>query len=249
MNNTRLDPDQFAAVAAARLARVRERIENACRMAGRDPDEITLLAVSKTKPVEMVEAYARLGLRDFGENYVQEGVAKQQARPDLRWHMIGPLQSNKTRLIAGHFDWVHSIDRLKIARRLNAQRPSEKGPLPVLIEVNTSGEASKAGVAPDEVAELAHAIADLPNLSLRGLMTIPARSATLEEQRRPFRLLRQLLERLNADGLQLDTLSMGMSADLEAAILEGATLVRIGTDLFGPRDYSAQKMETPHRAG
>ena len=235
MNNNQLDPDQFLPLARQRLNAVQQRIEAACAQAGRDPDEITLLAVSKTKPIAMVEAYAQLGMCHFGENYVQEGVAKQQQHPELCWHMIGPIQSNKTKLIAHHFDWVHSIDRLKVARRLNAQRPAEKGPLPVLIEVNTSGEASKAGVLPEAVPELAHAIAEMDNLTLRGLMTIPARSTTLAEQRKPFRQLRELLDALNEAGLQLDTLSMGMSADLEAAILEGSTLVRIGTDLFGPR--------------
>ena len=218
-----------------RLEQVQTRITQACQQAGRSPDEITLLAVSKTKPVEMVKAFAELGLQHFGENYVQEGVEKASQCPELTWHMIGPIQSNKTRLIAQHFDWVHSIDRLKIANRLNDQLPPERAPLPVLIEVNTSGEASKAGVAPDALPALAEAIAELPNLQLRGLMTIPARSTDLENQRKPFRRLRQLLEQLNQRGFQLDTLSMGMSADLEAAILEGATLVRIGTDLFGPR--------------
>lgn len=235
-----LDPDQFVNEARRRLETVQNRIARACEQAGRNPADITLLAVSKTKPIEMVNAYAKLGLKHFGENYVQEGVGKQTQRPDLCWHMIGPIQSNKTRLIASHFDWVHSIDRLKIARRLNEQRPPEKGPLPVLIEVNTSGEASKAGVPPEQVEELAQAIAEMDNLQLRGLMTIPARSNTLEQQRKPFRMLRALLEQLNQRGLQLDTLSMGMSADLEAAILEGATIVRIGTDLFGPRDYRKQ---------
>lgn len=224
-----------------RLDTVNARIQNACTQAGRNPEEITLLAVSKTKPIEMIETYATLGLRHFGENYVQEGVDKQQQHPELCWHMIGPIQSNKTKLIAQHFDWVHSIDRLKIAQRLSRQRPEDKPPLPVLIEVNTSGETSKAGVMPEDVKPLAEAIAALPNLHLRGLMTIPARSTGLEQQRKPFRRLRKLLEALNQKGYQLDTLSMGMSADLEAAILEGATLVRIGTDLFGPRDYNTSK--------
>ena len=218
------------------LEGVLSRIERAARQADRDPRDITLLAVSKTKPIEMVNAFADLGVRQFGENYVQEGVAKQQQRPDLIWHMIGPIQSNKTRLIATHFDWVHSIDRLRTAERLSRQRPPEKGPLPVLIQVNVSGEASKAGIAPEALPELAEQVAQLPHLQLRGLMTLPARRKELEAQRRPFRQLRQLFEQLNGAGHQLDTLSMGMSADLEAAILEGATLVRIGTDLFGARD-------------
>ena len=234
MSNTKID-------LAQRLEQVRARIEQAARQAGRDPADITLLAVSKTKPLEMVDAFAELGQRHFGENYVQEGVAKQRQRPDLIWHMIGPIQSNKTRLIAEHFDWVHAIDRFKIARRLSEQRPVEKGPLPVLIEVNTSGESTKAGVTPDEALALAEQMLTLPNLELRGLMTIPARSEGLENQRRPFRLLRETLERINRTlGVELDVLSMGMSADLEAAILEGATIVRVGTDLFGPRDYGTR---------
>ena len=227
-----IDPAQLR----QRLEAVLARIERAARQAGRHPREIGLLAVSKTKPIDMVNAFADLGVRQFGENYVQEGVEKQQQRPDLIWHMIGPIQSNKTRLIATHFDWVHSIDRLKTAERLSRQRPVEKGPLPVLIQVNVSGEASKAGISPGALPELAEQVAQLPNLQLRGLMTLPARSEGLDAQRRPFRQLRQLFEQLNAAGHRLDTLSMGMSADLEAAILEGTTLVRIGTDLFGPRD-------------
>ena len=221
-----------------RLQQVQARIKAAARQAGRDPAEITLLAVSKTKPLEMIEAFAQLGLCQFGENYIQEGVSKQQQRPDLIWHLIGPIQSNKTRLVAEHFDWVHAVDRFKIARRLNEQRPAEKGRLPVLIEVNTSGEASKAGVMPGQALQLAEQILELPNLELRGLMTIPAPSEGLDNQRRPFRLLRETLEHINRTlGVRLNTLSMGMSRDLEAAILEGATIVRVGTDLFGPRTY------------
>jgi pyridoxal phosphate enzyme (YggS family) len=225
-----------------RYHNVKERIEKARQQAGRKAD-ITLLAVSKTKPLWMVETLAQAGQQDFGENYVQEGIEKVQATehredlPKLSWHFIGPIQSNKTKQIAQHFDWVHSIDRLKIARRLSEQRPEEKGELQVLIEVNISQEASKAGVMPNEVLELAKQIAELPNLHLRGLMCIPQKAQTLEEQRRPFRQMRELLKTLQAaqPDLQLDTLSMGMSADLEAAILEGATLVRIGTDIFGAR--------------
>lgn len=224
-----------------RLDQVKERIATACQQAGRQPDEVTLIAVSKTKPVEMVKAYAHLGLDHFGENYVQEGVEKAAQCPALTWHMIGPIQSNKTRAIAQHFNWIHSIDRFKIARRLNEQLANERAPLPVLIQVNTSGEASKAGVSPEALPALAEAIAELPNLQLRGLMTIPAPSQDLESQRKPFRHLRQLLAQLNQQGFCLDTLSMGMSADLEAAILEGATMVRIGTDLFGPRAYPPPK--------
>ncbi len=220
----------------SRLEAVQDRIHAACARAGRNPEEITLLAVSKTKPIEMVKAYAELGLHHFGENYVQEGVCKQQQLPQLCWHMIGSIQSNKTKLIATHFDWVHSIDRLKIAQRLSRQRPDNKPALPVLIEVNTSGETSKAGVAPDQLPELAEAVAQLPNLHLRGLMTLPARSEGLENQRKPFHMLRNLLDTLNQRGFQLDTLSMGMSKDLEAAILEGSTIIRIGTDLFGARN-------------
>ncbi|BCX81394.1 PLP dependent protein [Methylomarinovum caldicuralii] len=216
---------------AQRLARIRRRIGEALHAAGRQ-DDVTLVAVGKTWPAgALLEAW-RLGIRHFGENYLQEALAKQQAlgHCDITWHFIGPIQSNKTRAIATHFHWVHTVDRLKIARRLSQQRPEWLAPLNVCIQVNVSGEASKAGVAPEAAAELAAAIRELPNLRLRGLMTIPAPAADFDAQRRPFRQLRQL-----RDALGLEDLSMGMSADLEAAVQEGATLVRIGSALFGPR--------------
>ena len=179
------------------------------------------------------------GQRAFGENYVQEALAKIEALADLRrqidWHLIGPLQSNKTRVVAEAFDWVHSVDRLRIAARLSEQRPHDLPALQVCLQVNVSGEASKSGVAPAEVAGLARAVSALPRLRLRGLMAIPEPAGDFEAQRRPHRLLRELLEALNRDGLALDTLSMGMSADLEAAIAEGSTLVRVGTAIFGGR--------------
>lgn len=227
---------------AHNLADVHARIERAAHAAGRDPQSVALLAVSKTFPAADVRAAHAAGQRAFGENYVQEAIAKIEALADLRasieWHFIGPLQSNKTRPVAEHFDWVHSVDRLKIAQRLAEQRPDALPPLNVLLQVNVSGEASKSGVAPAEAAAVAHEIAALPKLRLRGLMSIPEPAETLEAQRAPHRMLRELFDSLRADGLALDTLSMGMSADLEAAVLEGATIVRIGTAIFGARQYA-----------
>ncbi|TDV18276.1 YggS family pyridoxal phosphate-dependent enzyme [Paraburkholderia caballeronis] len=227
---------------ARHLEAVQQRIAAAARSAGRDPRTVELLAVSKTFPADDVRAAHAAGQRAFGENYVQESIAKIETladlRADLEWHFIGPLQSNKTRPVAEHFDWVHSVDRLKIAQRLSAQRPAHLPPLNVCLQVNVSGEASKSGVAPGEVAEVAHAIAALPRVVLRGLMSIPEPESDLAAQRAPHRRLRELFDTLRADGLALDTLSMGMSADLEAAVLEGATIVRIGTAIFGARDYS-----------
>ncbi|CAM2194322.1 YggS family pyridoxal phosphate-dependent enzyme [Paraburkholderia sp. A1RI_3L] len=227
---------------AHNLADVHARIERAAHAAGRDPQSVALLAVSKTFPADDVRAAHAAGQRAFGENYVQEAIAKIEALADLRasieWHFIGPLQSNKTRPVAEHFDWVHSVDRLKIAQRLAEQRPDALPPLNVLLQVNVSGEASKSGVAPAEAAAVAHEIAALPKLRLRGLMSIPEPAETLEAQRAPHRMLRELFDSLRADGLALDTLSMGMSADLEAAVLEGATIVRIGTAIFGARQYA-----------
>jgi PLP dependent protein len=224
------------------LDAVRQRIALAAQVAGRDPRSVALLAVSKTFPAEDVRAAHAAGQRAFGENYVQEALTKLDALADLResieWHFIGPLQSNKTRPVAERFDWVHSIDRLKIAQRLAEQRPDGLPPLNVCVQVNVSGEASKSGVPPDEAADVAHAIAALPKLRLRGLMAIPEPAGSIEQQRVPHRALRELFDRLRAGGLELDTLSMGMSDDLEAAVLEGATMVRIGTAIFGARDYS-----------
>jgi len=200
---------------------------------------VDLLAVSKTWPAAAVRDAAAAGQRRFGESYVQEAVPKVAALRDLdlEWHFIGPLQSNKTRPVAEAFAWVHSVERLKIAERLSQQRPPDLGPLNVCLQVNVSGEASKSGCAPGEVAALALAVAQLPNLRLRGLMAIPEPGEDVATQRRRFAILRELRERLAADGLVLDTLSMGMSDDLEAAIMEGATMVRVGTAIFGERTY------------
>jgi len=200
---------------------------------------VTLLAVSKTFGPEAVRQAVAAGEHRFGENYVQEGVDKIAALAELRerieWHLIGPLQSNKTREVAEAFDWVHSVDRLKIAQRLSAQRPAHLPPLQLCLQVNISGEASKGGLAAGDVAALAAAVATLPRLRLRGLMAIPEPAAGFDAQRLPHRALHGLFDSLNAQGMALDTLSIGMSADLEAAIAEGATLVRVGTAIFGDR--------------
>lgn len=223
---------------ATALARVRERIDAAARAADRDPAHITLVAVSKTKPAARVAEALDAGQRDFGENYLQDALAKIEtlAARDPLWHFIGDIQSNKTRDIASCFAWAHAVDRFKIARRLSDQRPDGMAPLNVCIQVNIDGEASKSGLAPDDVPELAEQIAALEHVRLRGLMAIPAPADDFETQRRPFAALRALMDQLNADGHTLDTLSMGMSADLEAAIAEGATHVRVGTAIFGARD-------------
>lgn len=223
------------------LASARERLRRALEDAGRSPTSATLLAVSKTKPAEMLREAWQHGQREFGENYLQEALDKQAALEDLDgivWHFIGPLQSNKTRAVAEQFAWVHSVDRLKIAKRLSEQRPEALPPLNVCLQVNISREASKSGVLPEDALALAQEVATLPGLSLRGLMAIPAPAETLEAQRQPLAALRQLLEELQAvlPEAPLDTLSMGMSDDLEAAVLEGATLVRLGTAIFGARD-------------
>jgi pyridoxal phosphate enzyme (YggS family) len=227
---------------AEKLQAVTAQIVAAARNAGRDPSEIALLAVSKTiSPDLLMEAHAA-GQRAFGENYLQEALDKMAAlkdrAPDIEWHFIGPIQSNKTRPIAENFSWVHSVDRLKIAQRLSEQRPSGLPPLNICVQVNVSGEASKSGCTPQDLPALAQALARLPGLSLRGLMTIPEPAATEAGQRRPLRTLRELADQLRAQGLVLDTLSMGMSADLDAAIAEGATMVRIGTAIFGERQYA-----------
>ena len=224
---------------AENLHQVRQRIDAACALACRDPHTVGLLAVSKTCPGSAVRAAHAAGQAAFGENYVQEGLAKidelSDLRPSLAWHLIGPLQSNKTRAVAEAFDWVHGVDRLKIAQRLSEQRPAGLPPLNICLQVNASGEASKGGVGWGELPALAHAVAALPGLRLRGLMSIPEPVADLAAQRAPHRALREAFERLQTEGLALDTLSMGMSADLEAAVLEGATLLRIGTAIFGAR--------------
>ncbi|HEY0844800.1 MAG TPA: YggS family pyridoxal phosphate-dependent enzyme [Noviherbaspirillum sp.] len=225
------------------LQAVRERIAATARAASRDPNEVVLLAVSKTFGADAVIEAADAGQRAFGENYLQEAVDKiamiRETRPDLslEWHFIGPIQSNKTRPIAEHFDWVHSVDREKIAHRLSEQRPEHLPPLNICLQVNISGEATKSGVAPEEVVALAQRIATLPRLRLRGLMAIPEPAADPDLQRVPFRRLRQLLAILQEKGLALDTLSMGMSADMDAAVAEGATIVRVGTAIFGQRHY------------
>jgi pyridoxal phosphate enzyme (YggS family) len=223
----------------ATLQQVRTRIASACISAGRPVQSVTLLAVSKTFDATVVRAAHAAGQRAFGENYVQEALQKMQALADLRsdmeWHLVGPLQANKTAAVAAAFDWVHTIDRLKIAERLSAQRPAGAPPLNICVQVNVSGEASKAGVEPSELPALARAVAGLPNLTLRGLMAIPEPAPAFEAQRAPHRRLRVLLQDLQRDGLALDTLSMGMSADLEAAVAEGATIVRVGSAIFGAR--------------
>lgn len=220
---------------ATRYQQLRIHIANVASACQRPPP--LLLAVSKTRSADELRAVWQAGCRDFGESYLQEALAKQEALQDLpmTWHFIGPLQSNKTRPVASHFDWVHSIDRMKLAQRLNEQRPPALPPLNVCIQVNIDDEASKSGVTPDEVETLANAIRELPRLKLRGLMCIPHPWESVAEQRRPLAALRILLEALNAKGFSLDTLSMGMSDDLDIAIAEGATMVRIGTALFGER--------------
>lgn len=225
------------------LASARRRLAKALSEAGRPAEAARLLAVSKTKPAAMIREAWALGQRDFGENYVQEALDKQAELADLDgivWHFIGPLQANKTRAVAEHFAWVHSVDRVKIARRLNDQRPQAMGPLEVCLQVNVSAEASKSGVGLDELEPLAEAVLAMPQLRLRGLMTIPAPAKELARQREPLARLRQALETLRTrfPDAPLDTLSMGMSDDLEAAVLEGATLVRLGTAIFGARNTS-----------
>jgi len=216
---------------------VNARIAAACAAGGRAPATVALLAVAKSWPASAVRAAAAVGQRAFGESYAQEALAKQAELADLalEWHFIGPLQSNKTRPVAEHFAWVHSVERLKIAERLSEQRPPGLPPLNVCVQVNVSGEASKSGCAPEAAPALCRAIAILPRLRLRGLMAIPEPTGDAALARRRFVVLRELRDALNAEGLALDTLSMGMSHDMEAAIMEGATIVRVGTALFGER--------------
>ncbi len=227
------------ATIANNLQLVRDRIQQACSQVGRAPESVTLLAVSKTFPAVTVREAFDAGQRCFGENYVQEAVDKIAELADLRsqitWHLIGPLQSNKTRVVAEHFDWVHTIDRLKIAQRLSEQRPAHLPPLQMCVQVNTSGEASKSGVAPEEALALAQAVSALPRLQLRGVMALPAPSDDPAVQTESLRQVRVAFELLRSEGLPLDTLSMGMSSDLESAIEQGSTLVRVGTALFGHR--------------
>lgn len=228
----------------ANLQLVQQALAIAAQAAGRDPHAVQLMAVSKTFGADAVIEAADTGQTAFGENYLQEAVDKiatvRALRPDLKleWHFIGPLQSNKTRPVAEHFDWVHAVDREKIAQRLSDQRPPDLPPLNICLQVNVSGEASKSGVSPAELPALAIAVSQLPHLTLRGLMAIPEPAQTEEEQRKPFAQLRMLQQELAALGIPTDTLSMGMSADMPAAIAEGATIVRIGTAIFGKRDYA-----------
>ena len=239
----KLEPDLSGAAGTpcGRLQAVQARIAAAVAAAGRDAATLRLLAVSKTFDAAAVRDLAACGQRAFGENYVQEALDKQAALQDLplEWHFIGPIQSNKTRAIATHFSWVHSVDRLKIAERLSAQRPPGLPPLQICIEVNVSGEASKSGVPPAELSGLAEVVSTLPGVKLRGLMAIPAPTPDAAAQRAAFRQVRELFDVLRARGHALDTLSMGMSGDLESAILEGATIVRVGTALFGERTKHA----------
>lgn len=227
------------ATIANNLQLVRNRIQAACAQTGRPADSVTLLAVSKTFPAVTVRDAFHAGQRWFGENYVQEALDKIAELADLRaqitWHLIGPLQSNKTRMVAEHFDWVQSVDRLKVAQRLSEQRPAHLPPLQVCIQVNTSGEASKSGVAPSEALALAQAVAALPRLQLRGVMALPAPSPDPAVQADALAQVRVVFEQLRVAGLPLDVLSMGMSADLEAAVAQGSTMVRVGTALFGQR--------------
>jgi PLP dependent protein len=222
---------------AERLSTVLARLREAERCYHRPPGSVALLAVSKTQPAAVIAALAAAGQRQFGENYLQEALEKIEAlrQLDLEWHFIGPLQSNKTRGIAENFAWVHSVDRLKLAQRLSEQRPDTLPALNICLQVNISDEASKRGLNAAELADVAHAVAELPRLRLRGLMAIPAPSTDFVAQRGSFTHLRELQATLIATGVELDTLSMGMSDDLEAAIAEGATIVRVGTAIFGPR--------------
>lgn len=236
---TEEDPNPQATVdVATRLASVRERIAAAARQYARDPKSIHLVAISKTKPAAMVAAACDAGQHDFGENYLQDALGKIQALAvrDIAWHFVGDIQSNKTRDIATHFAWAHAVDRFKIARRLSDQRAEGATPLNICIQVNIDDEQSKSGVAPNEVAALVEQMVELPGICLRGLMAIPAYREAFAEQRKPFAALRELRDELNGQGHGLDTLSMGMSADIEAAIAEGATHVRVGTAIFGARN-------------
>lgn len=221
-----------------RLEAVHRRIEKACANAGRQAGEVSLLAVSKWHPAGKVRAFNSLGVRSFGENQLQEALGKQRELTDLdlEWHFIGTIQSNKTRAIAENFQWVQSVDREKTLKRLAAQRPADSKPLDICLQVNIDLEPQKAGAAPDEILQLAASARDLDNLRLRGLMAIPRLTQDTQAQRQSFRKVRDLFEMLKNEGYDIDTLSMGMSADLEAAIAEGSTMVRIGTDLFGIRE-------------
>ncbi len=229
------------------LQTITKNIEAAAKKADRNPDTVHLLAVSKTRPPEDILEAAEAGQLAFGENYEQEAVGKIEAikksRPDLKleWHFIGPIQSNKTRSIAEHFDWVHSVDREKIARRLSEQRPDHLGPLNICLQINISNEKTKSGILPEDMLKLAESISAMPNLRLRGLMAIPEPESDPARQRQPFAAMKALFDQLVQAGYNVDTLSMGMSDDMETAIQEGATTVRIGTAIFGKRNYPDKK--------
>lgn len=235
-----MTPNQINAFdAGQRLSAVRQRLDRACRAAGRNSDDVRLLAVSKRHPAQAIRNLHALGHNAFGESYVNEGVDKieQLSKLDLEWHLVGPLQSNKTRAAAEHFDWIHSVDRIRIARRLNNQRPERLPSLNVLVQVNVDHEPQKSGCSPDEIGELADFIASCPRLILRGLMAIPEQKDSQDEQRQSFRRLHDLFIELREESHpEIDTLSAGMSGDLEAAVAEGSTMVRLGTALFGSRD-------------
>ena len=220
------------------LKLIRDLLASAAAEAKREPGTVKLLAVSKKQPLSKILAAADRGQRDFGENFVQEGLDKihQVRERDLNWHFIGHLQNNKTRLVAEYFDWVHTIDSLKTARRLDSQRPDTSPPLNICLQINVDREASKSGIDPDALPDLAAAMVELPSLSLRGLMCLPIARSGFEQQREPFRRLRKMAESLRNNGIDLDTLSMGMSGDYRAAVFEGATMVRIGTAIFGERN-------------
>ena len=222
---------------AHNIKAIRAQIKEITQKYARHPDSVQLLAVSKTRPIEDIQASFAEDQYHFGENYLQDALSKIENMPEqaIEWHFIGPIQSNKTRQIAENFNWVHTLDRLKIAQRLNDQRSPEQSPLNVCIQVNVSGEKSKSGVGIEDTLTLAQEISHLPHINLRGLMTIPATTSDFEQQRQPFRLLRELKDEIQSQGIELDTLSMGMSNDMEAAIAEGSTIVRIGTAIFGAR--------------
>ncbi len=234
---------------ATRLQTVKSRIAEAARNAKRQPEDILLLAASKTNPPEKLREAWEAGQTVFGENYLQEGLIKIRALADLpiEWHFIGPIQSNKTKPIAENFSWVHSVDREKIAVRLSSARPESLPPLQVCVQVNVSGEVTKSGIAPEQAAELAAFVNQLPHLKLRGLMAVPELTSATALQREQFQMMRKIFDELKKDGFDIDTLSMGMSEDMDLAIAEGATIVRVGTAIFGPRRYAIPEELAPRQ--